>query len=233
MWHQGCLRSHSLLWSHTHGALKSLKKNHADSGHCSCLRVQKLWLSCAFCYYSCWEDCFISFFKLVREKWVVIVLKITWRKIRNQITSVTNENSILYLFTENSPSRIGKTSQAWKAASLSGEMPWGRTHDGTELWDNTPLTQHNMLLYRKLKNFGLAEKLGDVTELQSCLAACLTRLKMVLPDQLLQMCNSLTWFSQLRVVVNGEDFFPKPSTLIFYKETKITCSRECRNTRML
>ena len=58
---------------------------------------------------------------------------------------------------------------------------------------------------------------------------------MVLPNQ---MNNSLTWFSQFGTVVNDKDLFPKPSTLIFYKQPKknhriqrgkkITCSRECR-----
>lgn len=111
---QSTLLTHVGLWSH------------ANSGHPSCLWVQKLRLPCAFCHYSCW-DLFIFFFcKLGQRKWVVLFLKITWTKIRNKITSVTNESSILYLTTESTPSSVRKTSEAWKVASLPGQILWGQ-----------------------------------------------------------------------------------------------------------
>lgn len=136
---------------------------------------------------------FHLFLKVGHRNWVVLFLKMIWTKIRNQITSVTNENSTLYSFTENSPSNVWKTSQAWKVASLSGKLLWSWTNDETELWTNIPIIQHKTWLNSKLNEiFGLAEKLCNVREPQTCLATCLRMLKMVLPHQLIQMYNSLT-----------------------------------------
>lgn len=129
-----------------------------------------------------------------------------------------------------------------KAARPGRRLPYlGKYREAaqmkTELWTNRPLIQHITFLYSKLsENFGLAEKLCHVREPQTCLATCLRMLTMVLPNQPTQMYNSLSWFSQFGGVANEKDLFPKPSTLIFYKQPKnhgiprkkITCSRECR-----